>query len=133
MNELGERSVPVAIIRLPRERSEREPSSLEIRWSTGEIVVLPGELVRRHCPCATCQEQRGDLSHSKPLAPKKSSLLRVVEATVEEATQIVQVWPIGNYAIGLRWGDGHDTGIFSFDLLRGLCNQALRENATAVR
>ena len=29
--------------------------------------------------------------------------------------------PIGRYAIKLAWADGHSTGIFSFEYLRGLC------------
>jgi len=29
--------------------------------------------------------------------------------------------PVGNYALRFTWGDGHNTGIYSFDLLRSLC------------
>ena len=29
--------------------------------------------------------------------------------------------PVGNYAIGFRWSDGHVTGIYTFDYLRSLC------------
>jgi DUF971 family protein len=127
MTGISETSTPVSVIRFPREAAPppAERSGLEIRWSTGETIFLPGESLRRNCPCATCQELRGDLSHAKPLAPKKASLLRVVESTVEEATGISRVWPVGNYALGMQWSDGHDTGIFSFDLLRRLCNQAV--------
>jgi DUF971 family protein len=28
---------------------------------------------------------------------------------------------VGNYAIGIRWSDGHETGIYSFERLRQLC------------
>jgi DUF971 family protein len=27
------------------------------------------------------------------------------------------VSPVGNYALALAWGDGHDTGIYSFEFL----------------
>ncbi|HEY1266366.1 MAG TPA: gamma-butyrobetaine hydroxylase-like domain-containing protein [Candidatus Binatia bacterium] len=29
--------------------------------------------------------------------------------------------PVGNYAIMFRWGDGHETGIYTFQYLRSLC------------
>ena len=28
---------------------------------------------------------------------------------------------VGNYALAPTWQDGHNTGIYSFRLLRGLC------------
>lgn len=28
---------------------------------------------------------------------------------------------VGSYAVQLRWQDGHDTGIYTFELLRRLC------------
>jgi DUF971 family protein len=29
--------------------------------------------------------------------------------------------PVGRYALQFKWSDGHDTGIYSYKLLRGLC------------
>ena len=31
---------------------------------------------------------------------------------------------VGRYALKFVWSDGHDTGLYSFDLLRGLCGCA---------
>jgi len=28
---------------------------------------------------------------------------------------------VGNYALQFRWGDGHGEGIYTWELLRGLC------------
>jgi DUF971 family protein len=28
---------------------------------------------------------------------------------------------VGNYALHFTWSDGHNTGIYSYDYLRGLC------------
>jgi DUF971 family protein len=33
----------------------------------------------------------------------------------------VGIGGVGNYAIELRWQDGHSTGIYSFEYLRSLC------------
>lgn len=98
---------------------------LAIEWADGIKQTLQGELVRTSCPCASCQEARGESNHNKPLEAK-SSLLRVVKASAEESLQLVEIWGVGNYALGLRWGDGHDTGIFSYDLLRRLGEKAAK-------
>ena len=31
--------------------------------------------------------------------------------------------PVGNYALKLVWGDGHDTGLYSFRYLRELADR----------
>lgn len=95
-------------------------TGLRISWSEEETTELGGRLLRTHCPCAACREKRGDESHSKPLVGRKPSSLRVVEASAEEETSLEQVWAVGNYAVGLRWRDGHDDGIYTFSLLREL-------------
>jgi DUF971 family protein len=33
---------------------------------------------------------------------------------------ISDVVPVGRYAIQIRWQDGHDTGIYTYDFLRAL-------------
>jgi DUF971 family protein len=37
---------------------------------------------------------------------------------------IAAMEPVGNYAYAIRFSDGHDTGIFAFDLLRQLGREA---------
>lgn len=110
---------PLTIKRVSAETDKTNGTGLHISWNDGKVQFLSNEKLRRACPCATCTENRGDTSHSTPLTPK-SRLLRVVEATADEALKLSQVWAIGNYAIGARWGDGHDTGIYPYSLLRAL-------------
>src|SRR5262249_61714078 len=38
-----------------------------------------------------------------------------------DGQELQGVEPVGNYAIAPRWEDGHDTGLYSFRLLRQLC------------
>lgn len=99
---------------------ENRVHAIEINWSDSFLQSIDLETLRKHCPCAYCLEQRGDSSHQKPLSPKKSSLLKVVEATKEESLELKEIWLVGNYAIGILWGDKHDSGIYSFDYLRTL-------------
>lgn len=77
---------------------------LEITWADGHRCSYPHEILRGFCPCATCQGHSGTI--------------RFVPGGNLEIREIEQV---GNYAIQLTWGDGHNAGIFSFRYLRGLC------------
>ncbi len=36
----------------------------------------------------------------------------------DATADVVDVVPVGRYAIQIRWGDGHDTGIYTYDSLR---------------
>jgi ATP-binding protein involved in chromosome partitioning len=118
-------SVPVSIQRL-------EGVGLAIRWQDGAQGTIPARLLRTYCPCANCREARGEGNHERPLsapvaesAPskgntKKRRSLAIVQNSIEEELDLREVWAVGNYAIGLRWADGHATGIYPFKLLREL-------------
>jgi DUF971 family protein len=34
--------------------------------------------------------------------------------------EIMSIQPVGNYALGLKWGDAHESGIYAFSFLRRL-------------
>ena len=95
-----------------------------VRWADGKAHEIPSDLLRRCCPCASCREKDGDTSHAKPLTgapPKKKSLLKVIEHTLDEELKLMQIWAVGNYALGMEWGDGHNSGIYSFQFLHEIC------------
>ena len=92
--------------------------ALKIAWNDGRVDTLPAAVLRAHCPSATSKAKRGDESHEKPLTGRRA--LKVVSHSVDEQLRIEQVWAVGNYAIGMRWSDGHDSGIYSYDYLRSL-------------
>jgi DUF971 family protein len=91
-------------------------SGLTITWRDGTVTQLSSETLRRECPCAACKEKRGDTTHAKPLTGKKRSLT-IVESSMKEELTLQEIWGIGQYALGMRWADGHDTGIYPFSLL----------------
>ena len=83
---------------------------LALAWTDGEETYLPCELLRRACPCASCQGE-------------PDALGRVVRPQVEYgpgsfALQRYEV--IGGYALQLFWTDGHNSGIYAYDYLRRL-------------
>ena len=75
---------------------------LEIAFADGARFKLPCELLRVYSPSA---EVRGH-------GPGQEVL-----QTGKREVAITQVDPVGHYAVRLRFSDGHDTGIYSWDLL----------------
>jgi DUF971 family protein len=85
-------------------RHEKSARRVVLTWSDGHVSTYGLDYLRSWCPCASCQGH----------APKS----RYLELTGQELTQLDLV---GNYALSPTWEDGHNTGIYSFRLLRGLC------------
>ncbi len=104
---------------LPTEIRRNGSTGLNITWRDGSSYEIPSEKLRKACPCAECKEKRGDTSHSKPLTGKKRALA-IVEHTIDKEIELTEIWGVGQYALGIRWGDGHDSGIYTFDYLRSL-------------
>lgn len=104
---------------IPREIKKNGTLGITVRWADGSRSDLSSEILRRHCPCAACREKRGDDTHAKPLTGKKRSLM-IVESSLQQELELQQIWGVGQYALGLRWGDGHDSGIYTFEYLHEL-------------
>ena len=81
---------------------------LVLRWADGRERTYALARLRRHCPCATCREERGKQDRS--VLP----VLRHDPAVEIRATGAALV---GKYAIHFTWSDGHDTGIYDFHFL----------------
>lgn len=103
----------------PTEIKRLEGRGVSIAWSDAKESVITCETLKRNCPCAHCREKRGETGHSEPLTPRKT-MLRVIESSRDEELRLKKIWPVGQYAIGMEWGDGHQTGIYTFDYLREL-------------
>lgn len=75
---------------------------LEIAFADGRNFRLPCEFLRVYSPSA---EVRGHGPGQEVLQAGKK------EVTIEK------IEPVGHYAVQLTFSDGHDTGIYSWDLL----------------
>jgi DUF971 family protein len=83
---------------------------LAMQWSDGVESYLPLERFRRGCPCATCGGEPDVLGNiSRPNVTYSASSFELVGWQM-----------IGGYALQPRWGDGHSTGLYSFQYLRRL-------------
>jgi len=75
---------------------------LEVAFEDGSRFRLPCEYLRVYSPSA---EVRGH-------APGQGTL-----PLGKEKVGIVAIEPVGHYAVRLRFDDGHDTGLYSWDWL----------------
>lgn len=75
---------------------------LEISFADGKTFQLPCEFLRVYSPSA---EVRGHGPGQEVLQAGKKNV------------EITHIEPVGSYAIQLTFSDGHDTGLYSWDLL----------------
>lgn len=78
---------------------------LEVSFSDGKSYSFPLEYLRVYSPSA---EVRGH-------GPGQEVL-----QTGKRLVGIEEIIPVGQYAIQIRFSDGHDTGIYSWDYLKEL-------------
>ena len=87
----------------PKEiRLKREDKILEIDFEDGQSFALPAELLRVESPSADVQGH----------GPGQKTIV-----AGRRHVGILDVEPVGNYAIRINFDDLHDTGIFSWDTL----------------
>ena len=98
----------------PTALKRTENGSLQISWSGGQTRAYTVKELRDACPCATCREKRNATS-SEP-AP----LFTILKPEEARPLTIGGMEPVGNYAYSIAFSDGHDTGIFTLELLREL-------------
>src|SRR5437867_1234741 len=99
-------------MRLEPTNIQKIGNELAIQWSDGTESYLDLELLRRHCPCAACGGEPDVLGKVSRPAVNYS----------KDSFELVGFNPVGGYALELRWGDGHSTGIYSFQYLRRLAS-----------
>ena len=88
--------------------------ALILRWCDGFEQRLADRDLRLACQCAQCREE---MSGARLLDPD----------TVPLDIALTRVWSVGNYALGLAFSDGHDTGIYTFKALRALAGTELED------
>lgn len=79
-----------------------------ILWNDGHRSLYTQRYLRLECPCAQCLDE---ITGKRLLHPQQ----------VPVNIHLAEMGPVGHYGVRFRWTDGHQTGIYSFDLLRQLC------------
>ena len=107
-------------------------SGVEIEWKDGHRSHYSFQFLRDACPCALCDDERNQ-SGREPGEPPRTAPGAL--PMYREPARPVETEPVGKYAIRFTWNDGHQHGIYSWQLLRELCPcaqcKAERESADA--
>lgn len=82
---------------------------LRITWSDGHITHVPIQRFRDECPCAGCQGE-ADIFGTIRMPMQ-------LPIAVPGKYDLKSLTPLGNYAVAAAWGDGHDSGIYSWEYL----------------
>jgi len=104
-------SATVSLFMAPKD-IQHVGEELAILWDDGHETFLKLEELRRRCPCAVCAGETDILGHVHKGPPTKLT---------PASFQLARIEPVGGYAIQPVWADGHQSGIFAFGYLRGLC------------
>lgn len=97
-----------SLVPAPLEIGRSGAHDLKVIWGDGHVSVYPARALRLACPCAQCVDE---LSGERMLNPD----------TVRADVHPLKVGLVGRYAVHLAFSDGHGSGIYSFEKLRGLC------------
>jgi DUF971 family protein len=85
--------------------------ALTIHWQDGRVSVYPIDYLRRLSPSADARELRQQMQDN-PLTVLPGGSEGGAPLTAESAELV------GNYAVRIRFSDGHHTGLYSWDYLR---------------
>ncbi len=87
---------------------------LEISWNDGRVCRYPLSHLREACPCVECRG--GHQFMGMAFAPDN-----ILTLTPRRSYAVVELNPVGNYALQPVWDDGHSTGLYTWEYLHHLC------------
>ncbi len=93
---------------VPVEIGRANQHDIKISWPDNHVSIYPARELRLRCPCAGCVDE-------------VTGKIRLIASSVPQNVTPVSIKLVGRYAMTVQWSDGHNTGIYGFDLLRQLC------------
>ena len=84
---------------------QADDRTLGIEWTDGRSSRYDVVDLRRKCPCAECVDE----FTRKPILKAED---------VREDVRPIRIESVGRYALSIRFSDGHNTGIYTFEILR---------------
>ena len=102
----------------PRHIDLKKDRGLTIEWSDGTTSYYSIAYLRKMSPSAEARQLREEMARN-PLVVLPSTASRGGPLVADGAELV------GHYAIRVRFSDGHDTGIYSWDYLREIDPQVV--------
>ena len=84
-----------------------DSKAITLKWNDGRVWKVSNKDLRLSCQCALCINE---MTGEKVLDPAK------IKADIAPT----QISPLGNYAIGVTWNDGHSSGIYPYKAIEQL-------------
>ena len=84
-------------------------NGVQIGWSDDRSCLYPYRYLRLQCACAACVEEMT----GRPILNVSS---------VPDDVIAIEYLPVGRYALQFLWTDGHQTGIYPFEMLTRLAD-----------
>jgi DUF971 family protein len=91
-------------------RAHRQTGQIELTWEGDSPCFVRFRRLRARCPCATCIDEFTGVRILDP-------------GTIPADIAPVEMSFTGNYALKIRWSDGHDTGLYTWDMLESLARE----------
>lgn len=101
----------------PEHVAVSKSKGLKIDWKDGHHSDYSLAWLRDNCPCASCTGVHG----TPPERTSYSSAPASPFPMFKPALKMLDVVPAGNYALQIKWNDGHQSGIYSWEYLRSIC------------
>ncbi len=95
----------------PKQIKIADKTKLFIKWDDDSESIISLRYLRDECPCAIC---KGETILFKTYMPEKKA------EELPGMYKIKNIETVGGYAIQISWGDGHNTGIYTWDYLKKL-------------
>jgi len=86
---------------------EATESHIHLHWPDGRTTSVANRALRLSCGCALCVDE---MTHQPILDPDR----------VPADVHATEIRTIGNYALGITWSDGHNTGFFPYKAIVAL-------------
>ncbi len=92
---------------LGRPRIDFNAKHVILKWPDGSETQVENRKLRLNCGCANCVDEM-------------SNERKISEADIQKRVCAMEVKTIGNYAVSIKWSDGHDTGLYPFAMMKAL-------------
>ena len=94
----------------PRKVKKTISTELSIEWDDTHCGRHTLRTLRQYCPCALCktEAESSEGPVTLPILKRGQYELKGIQT-------------VGSYALQFNWGDGHNTGIYTYDYLRQIC------------
>ncbi len=86
-----------------------DSKAVTLKWNNGWVWKVDNRDLRASCQCALCINE---MTGAKTLDPSK----------IKPDIAATQITPLGNYAIGITWNDGHSSGIYPYKSIEKLAS-----------